>query len=141
MIKAKRIAVFAAVLVLAAVLVILTSCGDGASEGTVATKYGVYKGEVNDNGVISFKGIPYAQQPVGDLRWKEAQPLEESDEVVECYKYGNTPIQVEDEFEGASLTQMGEDCLTANVWTKDTNGKKPVMVWIYGGRLHKRRNG
>lgn len=135
MFKTKSIAVLMAVIVMIAGIGLLTACGGSGDDSgdTVATKYGVYKGKNNDNGVISFKGVPYAQQPVGELRWKEAQPLEESDEVIECYDYGNTPIQVEDEFEGASLTKMGEDCLTANVWTKDTAGKKPVMVWIYGG--------
>lgn len=107
--------------------------GDSADEASVTTKYGTYVGVENDNGVKSFKGIPYAKQPVGDLRWKEAQPLEESNETIECTEYGNTPVQVEDEFEGASLTPQGEDCLTANVWTKDLDAKKPVMVWIYGG--------
>ncbi len=134
MFKSKKFSVLIAAVTLIAGIGILTSCGgDELSKETVTTKYGVYKGKTDDNGVISFKGVPYAQPPVGDLRWKEAQPLEESDEVLECYEYGNTPIQVEDEFEGASLTEMGEDCLTANIWTKDTEGKKPVMVWIYGG--------
>lgn len=114
----------------------LTGCGsDGSSEdgASVTTKYGTYIGVDNDNGVKSFKGIPYAKQPVDELRWKEAQPLEESSETIDCSEYGNTPIQVKDEFEGASLTPQGEDCLTVNVWTKDTDAKKPVMVWIYGG--------
>ncbi len=95
----------------------LTGCGSGDSSengASVTTKYGTYVGVDNDNGVKSFKGIPYARQPVGDLRWKEAQPLEESSETIDCSEYGNTPIQVKDEFEGASLTPQGEDCLTVN---------------------------
>ncbi len=115
-------------------VIAMTGCaGESEEESTVVTPYGKYKGKVQDSGVISFLGVPYAKQPVGELRWQEAQPLEESDEVIECYEYGNTPIQVEDDIEQASATKQGEDCLTANVWTRDLEGEKPVMVWIYGG--------
>lgn len=134
-----KAAVVIALLVSLALMAGLSSCGEAPediakeADPTAVTPYGQYGGKKHESGVISFLGVPYAKQPVGDLRWKEAEPLEESDAFIECYEYGNTPIQVEDEFEQASATKQGEDCLTANVWTKDVNAKKPTMVYIYGG--------
>lgn len=137
--QSKRKLTVIAVLLLSVIMMVgLSSCGEKAKEETetanvATTPYGQYEGKAKENGVLSFLGVPYAKQPVGDLRWKEAEPLEKSDELLKCHEYGNTPIQVSDEFEQASTTKQGEDCLTANIWTRDISGKKPTMVYIYGG--------
>ncbi|NBI62050.1 carboxylesterase/lipase family protein [Clostridiales bacterium] len=137
--QSKRKLTGIAVLLLSVIMMVgLSSCGEKAKEETepanvATTPYGQYEGKAKENGVLSFLGVPYAKQPVGDLRWKEAEPLEKSDELLKCHEYGNTPIQVSDEFEQASTTKQGEDCLTANIWTRDISGKKPTMVYIYGG--------
>lgn len=101
---------------------------------TVKTRTGELEGFVTENGVRAFLGIPYAQQPVGALRWKAPQPLHDSDELIECKKFGHTAVQIWDEVELASQTPQGEDCLKLNVWVKDPEKKKqPVMVYIHGG--------
>ncbi len=134
----RKLTVTAALLLSFMIIASFSGCGEKANKAAetvnvVTTPYGQYEGTVQNSGVLSFLGVPYAKQPTGDLRWKEAEPLEQSDDLLKCHEYGNTPIQVSDEFEQASATKQGEDCLTANIWTRDTSGKKPTMVYIYGG--------
>jgi para-nitrobenzyl esterase len=88
------------------------------------------------NGVASFKGIPFAAPPVGELRWKAPQPVK-----------AWTGIKKADAFAPGCMQDIGmakmmgapekisEDCLYLNVWTAARNAgeKLPVMVWIYGG--------
>lgn len=88
----------------------------------------------SETNVQSFKGIPYAKAPVGDLRWKAPQELDETEEEVNATDYGKSCMQYEWPSERASYNEQGEDCLTLNVWTKDTETKnKPVMVFFHGG--------
>jgi len=80
-----------------------------------------------------FKGMPFAKPPVGDLRWKIAQPAEPWEDVRDCDKFGKIPYQ----FMGhqAPLYEMSEDCLYINVWTPahSADEKLPVLFWVYGG--------
>lgn len=111
----------------------LAACSTG-NEPKVKCVNGTFVGMVEDNGVASFKGIPYAKAPVGDLRWKAPQPAEASDEVFEAKEFGNAAIQAYNPSEVASQHKRSEDCLTLNIWTKDLNVKnKPVLFWIHGG--------
>ena len=99
----------------------------------VATKYGKFVGKKQE-GIIAFKGIPYAKSPVGELRWKEPINLEPGDRTFEAFEYGKVAIQVPASSELSSFTSQGENCLTLNVWTSDITAKgKPVMVFIHGG--------
>ncbi len=88
-----------------------------------------------ETGVISFKGIPYAQQPVGALRWKAPLPLKKSKAVYDAKEFGSAPLQNIDKGDPDLIgTANGEDCLNVNVWTADmTTKKKPVMFYIHGG--------
>ena len=95
---------------------------------------GVFVG-LTDDGVISFKGIPYAEPPVGDLRWKDPVPAKDSKNVYQAYYYGHSPIQTEWPSEEGSYYPQSEDCLTLNVWS-NANGPdegKSVMVFFHGG--------
>ena len=95
---------------------------------------GVFVGR-EDNGIVSFKGIPYAEAPVGDLRWKDPVPAKDSTAVYEAYYFGPSPIQTEWPSEPGSYYPQSEDCLTLNVWTNTagpTEGKT-VMVFFHGG--------
>lgn len=86
-----------------------------------------------DNGVIAFKGIPYAKAPVGDLRWKAPQRAENCNDVIDAGEYGKSGIQYYWHSEPIT-TACGEDCLTLNVWTSGLDSKgKTVMVWFHGG--------
>jgi len=81
--------------------------------------------------VRTYKGIPYAAPPVGDLRWKAPQPAKPWKGILVAKNYPNTCPQ--------ALPLAGppqkEDCLGLNVWTpaKSASDKLPVMVWIHGG--------
>lgn len=100
----------------------------------ITTKTNILVGLTDENGVSSFKGVPYAQTPVGDLRWKEPKPLNHSGVKLEVFNYGASAIQEIDEIEDASTHEQSEDCLTLNIWTRYEKGdNKPVMVFIHGG--------
>jgi para-nitrobenzyl esterase len=100
----------------------------------VALKDGALKGVVAGD-VVSFKDIPFAAPPVGDLRWKAPQPEAPWTGVRAADAYGPTCLQVSGGFGGRGGVQ-NEDCLYLNVFepvTHHMGGKLPVMVWIYGG--------
>ena len=96
---------------------------------------GVFVGE-RDGSLLVFKGIPYAVQPTGKLRWQVAKPEPDSRLVREAKYFGHSSIQSRREGDAASLYPQGEDCLTLNVWTAADGmrtARRPVMVWIHGG--------
>ena len=87
------------------------------------------------DGVLAFKGIPYAAPPVGKLRWRPPQPAVSWSGVREAKTYGNECMQDAARLRSAPLrAPLSEDCLYLNVW-RPANGAKnlPVMVWIHGG--------
>jgi para-nitrobenzyl esterase len=88
-----------------------------------------------DNGVLSFKGIPYAAPPVGNLRWRPPQPATKWAGIRRATAYGHDCMQLPFPSDAAPLgTEPSEDCLVLNVWEPEhRTGKLPVMVWIYGG--------
>lgn len=92
-----------------------------------------------ENNLSVFKGIPYAAPPVGELRWREPQPVAPWSDVRPANAFGNACIQSGSvTLEGAGrVGETNEDCLYLNVWTPnpDPNAKLPVMVWIHGGAL------
>ena len=94
---------------------------------------GTFVGEKTEN-IIAYKGIPFVgRQPVGDLRWKAPVDVVPDDGIYEAYNYGKAPVQAPGD--SAVKYGMSEDCLYLNIWKADkaADGKKPVMVWIYGG--------
>ncbi|MBB2842621.1 UNVERIFIED_ORG: para-nitrobenzyl esterase [Rhizobium etli] len=101
----------------------------GAADDIVTIDSGMLKGERSGT-VVSFKGIPYAAPPVGDLRWRNPRPAEEWSGIRDARDFGPSCMQTDD-------LPKSEDCLTLNVWTpaKRPPTPMPVMVWIYGGAL------
>src|SRR5512143_4096437 len=101
----------------------------------VRVESGELQGVVAD-GVASFKGIPFAAPPVGDLRWKSPRPAKAWTGIRKADTYAPGCVQ-----DPGMLKMMGtsasvsEDCLYLNVWTaaKNSKEKRPVMVWIHGG--------
>ena len=94
------------------------------------TFVGRYEGDAS-----VFRGIPFAEPPIGALRWKKPVPAPDADAVFEAYYNGKTPIQTEWETERASYYPQGEDCLYLNVWANRAcaQDNKPVMVFFHGG--------
>ncbi len=96
---------------------------------------GVVQGVVQD-GIESFKGIPFAAPPVEDLRWRPPQPVQSWKGVRKADSYGADCMQVPFPSDAAPLgVKPAEDCLYVNVWrpARSVPGKLPVFVWIYGG--------
>lgn len=105
------------------------------SMSTIAeTTTGPVQGRLKEN-VLLFAGIPYAAPPVGDLRFKAAQPHESWGQVRSAQKFGYPAPQVPSGgFTDNAPVNWNEDCLTLNISTPALDGnRRPVMVWIHGG--------
>ena len=100
------------------------------------TGNGVVEGTLEASGIRSFKGLPFGQPPVGDLRWKAPQPAKNWTGVRAAKKFGPRAMQ-RAVFGDMNFRSdgMGEDCLYLNVWTpaKSEKEKLPVLVYFYGG--------
>ncbi|XP_074513586.1 para-nitrobenzyl esterase [Sebastes fasciatus] len=102
----------------------------------VTTDCGEFRGR-HKNGAYSFKGMPYAAPPVGNLRW--APPAEPACRGVtaDAGRFRSMCPQVRP-MSSTGRVMGQEDCLFINVWTPTLrpDAKLPVMVWIHGGYLH-----
>lgn len=119
----------------------LTACASPAAVGPsaaarpeVAIDSGRVRG-VAEDGVLAFKGMPFAAPPVGDLRWRAPQPVAKWAGVRDASQYGHDCMQLPFPSDAAPLgTEPAEDCLVTNVWRPvGAEEKLPVLVWIYGG--------
>ena len=124
----------------AAGLAILSACSKKqATEVTlqVQTKYGILEG-FEEDGVKKFLGVPFAQAPVGDLRWKAPQPLQPWEGIRQAKAFGDDPMQPnifgDMQFRGSGRS---EDCLYLNIWTTaaTTADALPVLIYFNGGGL------
>jgi para-nitrobenzyl esterase len=87
------------------------------------------------SGITTFRGLPYAAPPVGDLRWEPPQPPSRWSGVRQATEFGHDCMQMPTRSAAAPRrTIASEDCLYLNIWLPEhRSGKLPVMVWIHGG--------
>jgi para-nitrobenzyl esterase len=95
---------------------------------------GTLKG-TSEAGVLSWKGIPFAAPPVGELRWRAPQPSANWQGVRDASTYSSDCMQLPFPSDAAPLgTTPAEDCLYVNVWRPAAvHARLPVIFWIYGG--------
>ena len=103
----------------------------------VKTANGTVEGRgVQPSSVRIFRGIPFAQPPTGELRWREPQPAENWQGVRPARDFGPRCMQAR-VFDDMRFRSDGvsEDCLYLNVWTpaKSNRERLPVLVYFYGG--------
>src|SRR3989440_4514630 len=107
------------------------------TDNRVMTANGIIEGTSEpDSGFRSFKGIPFAAPPVGELRWRPPQPVVNWSGVRKADQFAPRAMQLplfgDMSFRSSS---MSEDCLYLNVWTPATSDQDhlPVLVYFYGG--------
>ena len=124
--------------ILLVIALFVSLCSMAQTGGSQVTyRDGTVEG-VDSSGVKIFRGIPFAQPPVGNLRWKAPQPVKAWTGVRPAKAFGPDPEQNnvfgDMVFEGKGKS---EDCLYLNVWTpaKKMNEKLPVLIYFNGGGL------
>ncbi|MGI5191838.1 carboxylesterase/lipase family protein [Promicromonospora sp. CA-289599] len=117
----------------------------------VETAEGPVTGVRNDAGTVEiFAGVPYAQPPVGELRWRAPRPLEPRSSVLVADRFSAAPVQATTTFASRALSRtldipledtflnpypVSEDSLYLNIWraTRPASTELPVLVYVPGG--------
>ena len=121
---------------------------------TLRLENGLVQGIYNeDKSVEIYAGIPYAEAPVGELRWKEPVPVKNWEGVRDCSYFAPRAMQVDQspiisslidmyaekgwhpDYEMHPLQNMSEDCLYLNVWKPVDAQNAPILIYIHGGSL------
>jgi para-nitrobenzyl esterase len=102
----------------------------------IETSAGRLRGRESE-GLRIFRGVPYAEPPVGPLRFRPPEPVRPWAGVRDALEPGPAPPQdggMVARLLGMGATKTSEDCLTLDVWAPAGPGEdRPVMVWIHGG--------
>ncbi|XP_062978268.1 cholinesterase-like isoform X1 [Elgaria multicarinata webbii] len=124
-------------------LCLLASSSASEDDTVVVTSSGPVKGKqvpAGSGSVTAYLGIPYAEPPVGKLRFQKPRPHQPWSHVLEATTYGNSCPQEDDSSRPDAAiwtanTPLSEDCLFLNIWVPHPQPSMPVpvLVWIYGG--------
>jgi len=116
-----------------AVLLLITPCFAEINR-PIQTESGLVTGVTGrDASITVFRGIPYAEPPVGSLRWTPPRSPQSWEGVRKAEHFSDACAQI---FPTGDFPKS-EDCLYLNVWTpSESRGTGlPVMVWIHGGGM------
>ncbi len=100
----------------------------------VRTDAGWVRGEATAEG-RQFLGVPYAEPPVGKLRWRAPEPVRPWHGVRSARDFGNKCVQSSSWDHGYEKPSYTEDCLDLNVYVPDGSARRAVLVWFHGGGL------
>jgi len=124
-------------IVCSATFFIIMPTSTARAADTIQTAEGKIRGALHSNtGVRTFFGIPFAQPPVGELRWKPPQAVKPWSGVRPALAFGPRCMQAAVTTDIVSRApSISEDCLYLNVWTPASTGgtKLPALVYIFGG--------
>ena len=125
--------------ILLAAAVLAGVAAPGAAEAPVVhAPAGSLRGEAGE-GVRAFRGIPYAEPPVKQLRWRAPVPASAWSGTRDATRFGpacvQPPARPGSIYSPAEQLPTSEDCLSLNVWTPVDAEHAPVFVWIHGGSL------
>lgn len=120
----------------AALAIVAAALPSSAAAAPTQTESGLIEG-VEVDGVLAFKGIPFAAPPIGPLRWRPPTPPAHWSGVRNADTFSPICMQPGAYPDDAPPEPMSEDCLTLNIWRPAgaSSERLPVMVWIYGGGL------
>lgn len=120
---------------------------DATPTQQVSTREGPVRGVLNDaRSVEIFAGIPYAQPPTGDLRWRAPEPPEPRPDLFVADRFSAVPVQSSSSFFTRALSQIvdaplegtllnpyrvSEDSLTLNIWRSTAPAPEPLPVLVY----------
>jgi para-nitrobenzyl esterase len=128
----------------------LVGCGGGGGGGgafvpaatsastegpVVITTSGQFKGQTS-GAVLRYLGVPYAQAPIGTLRFAAPRPYQATGDMTDATAFGPASLQTippNTSWIYPTPAVQSEDCLTLNVWTPGVNAKAPVIVFLHGG--------
>lgn len=104
----------------------LAAWGD-PSPAVIRTPSGSLRGE-QANGVLQFRGVPFAEPPVGPLRFRAPVPVKPWAGERDATRFAGAALQA-----GDLGVEHSEDCLYMNIWAPTGKGPYPVYVWVHGG--------
>lgn len=137
MLSRSRVLFIGSVIVLALATALTGAAGSAAAQEAVTASGRLIGG--SDVGTRRYLGVPYSRPPVGDLRWRDPQPVETWRGVRDATRFAPACPQTGVSMPDEPPSPTDEDCLYLNIWVPDPAGQDgqswPVIVWVPGGGL------